>query len=188
MGQDYTPLCRHVNTNTHRLLPGSTSLQDQRRRLYSLRSWFAPRSSVQTGQMSLFKLSSQIGYKYMSKDTCLMDVNRERVHRAVMSVLFLEKRTIDFWLIPSLYIKQQSQCGQVGKKNQILEAEGQIAISGSYFHCHASLRMSFQLLAILVSLFVKSFLSPLVTRRVQWGNRHSINIWNKPTLQDASRM
>ena len=33
-----------------------------------------------------------------------------------MSVLFLEERTIDFWLIPSLYIKQQSQCGQVGKK------------------------------------------------------------------------
>ena len=43
-----------------------------------------------------------------------MDVNR--VHRAVMSVLFLEETTIDFWLIPSLYIKQQSQCGKVGKK------------------------------------------------------------------------
>ena len=53
---------------------------------------------------------------------------------------------------------------QSGKKNQILEAEGQIAISGSYFHCHVSLWMSFQLLAILASLFVKSFLS-----RVQWG-------------------
>lgn len=136
--------------------------------------------------MSLFKLSPQTGYKYMSKDTCLMDVNRDSP-QSIMSVLFLEERTIDFWLIPSLYIKQQSQCGKVGK-NQILKAEGQIAISGSYFHCHVSLGMSFQLLALLVSLFVKSFLSPLVTRRIQWGNRHSIDIWNKPTLQDASRM
>lgn len=57
----------------------------------------------------------------MSKDICLMDVNR--VHRAVMSVLFLEERTINFWLIPSLYIKQQSQCGKVGK-NQILGGRG----------------------------------------------------------------
>lgn len=57
----------------------------------------------------------------------------DKVYRAVKSFLFLEDGTIDFWLIPSLSIKQQSQCGKVGK-TQTSEAEKLTTIPGSFPH------------------------------------------------------
>ena len=69
-------------------------------------------------------------------------MNMDRVYRAVKSFLFLEDGTIDFWLIPSLSIKQQSQCGKV-EKTQTLEAENLTAIPGSFPYHPVDLRMSF---------------------------------------------
>lgn len=77
---------------------------------------------------------------YISKDTCLM--NTDRVYRAVKSFLFLEDGTMDFWLLLSLSIKQQSQCGKV-EKTQTLEAENLTTKPGSFPHGPVILGKSF---------------------------------------------
>lgn len=94
----------------------------------------------------------------------------QELHRAVKPFLFLEDRTIDFWLIPSLSIKEQSQCVKV-EKAQILEADSLPVIPGSYSHRHMSLGKSFSL----VSLFVNPFVYLLVTMRIQWNNKYGTN-------------